>query len=221
MMARTRTRNLTGAITPWAQFHAYVLGSVIGIRWGKIDSKSGMGNDQLYGIVREYLTYATGDNEWKKLGILNAMRYKSAAAIKDDARSAFPSIFPRHRKARPLGVPDEVEEEVNFDPDKIEAWKERVREIKKEVAMSENALETTEDTGTTNTNASGGRSNTRVTVNFHIPEGVNPEELTLENYREVTQKRYRMTKDQKERGLSREDAFAESKALAVSQLGGN
>ncbi len=67
-----------------------------------------------------------------------------------------------------------------------------------------------------------GGSNTRVTVNFFIPENVDPNSLTLENYREVTGKRFRMTKDQaKVRGLSREDAFVESKALAISQLGEN
>lgn len=63
-------------------------------------------------------------------------------------------------------------------------------------------------------------SNNRVTVNFFIPEGMNPETLTLKNYRELTSKRFRMTKDQKEvRGLNRETAFVESKALAISQLG--
>lgn len=59
-------------------------------------------------------------------------------------------------------------------------------------------------------------------VNFIIPPGIDPAMLTLENYREVTNARFRMTKDQKDvRGLSREEAFAESKALAISQLGGN
>lgn len=65
------------------------------------------------------------------------------------------------------------------------------------------------------------RSISRVTVNFVIPEGVDPNAITLENYRKVTGTRYRMTKDQmKVRGISREVAFDESKALAVSQLGG-
>ncbi len=63
-------------------------------------------------------------------------------------------------------------------------------------------------------------TSSRVTVNFFIPEGVDPANLTLENYREVTTKRFRMTKDQfVTRGLSRKEAFVESKALAISQLG--
>lgn len=220
-MARARTKHLATTVTPVAQFHAYVLGSVIGIRWGKIAPNTGMGNEDLYGIVKEYLTYAYGEDEWKKLGILDAMRYKSASAIKDDARYAFPSLFPRHRKARPLGIPDEIsDEEVSFDPSKIEEWKERAREIKKEIAMSENATEQEATVEGTSTTTASSAPNSRVTVNFYIPEGVNPEDLTLENYREVTGKRYRMTKDQVERKLSRESAFAESKALAISQLGG-
>lgn len=65
-----------------------------------------------------------------------------------------------------------------------------------------------------------GGSNSRVTVNFFIPEGVNPADLTLDNYRELTGKRFRKTKDQEVvRSLTREQAFVESKALAVSQLG--
>ena len=56
-------------------------------------------------------------------------------------------------------------------------------------------------------------------TNFIIPPGMNPDDITLENYRKVTGHRFRMTKDQKEvRSLNREDAFVESKAVAVSKL---
>jgi len=219
-MARSRTRHLVGT-KPWAQFHAYVLGSVIGIRWGKHTPTSGMGNPDLYGIVKEYLTFAAGSDEWSKKGILDAMRDKSGLAIKGDARRAFSSLFPRNRKAKPLAVPDElVNVEVNFDLQLIEGWKERVKAIKKEFLMNENALAQEAATEDGNTVDSTGTSNSRVTVNFFIPQGANPADLTLENYREVTGKRFRMTKDQaKVRSLTREQAFAESKALAVSQLG--
>ena len=61
----------------------------------------------------------------------------------------------------------------------------------------------------------------RPLVNFVIPEGIDPDSLTLKNYYEVTKKRFRMNNDQaKIRQLSREEAFNESRALAVSQLGG-
>jgi hypothetical protein len=218
-MASTRLRHLDATVTPWAQFHAYVLGNVIGIRWGKVTQHTGMGNDALFSIAKEYLEYAAGDDEWRKLTILNAMRDKSAASIRDDARYIFPSLFPRHRKARALAVPDEISnEEVSFDPTKIETWKEQVREIKKEIAMSEDVLEqdVTED-GSEATKT--GTTNSRVTVNFYVPNGVDLADLTLDNYRELTNKRYRMTKEQKARNLSREAAFEESKALATNQLG--
>ena len=73
---------------------------------------------------------------------------------------------------------------------------------------------------TVSNNESTSNNSDRVTVNFMIPEGVSPESLTFDNYREKTGKRFRMTKDQfKVRGMSREEAFEESKSLAVSQLG--
>ena len=86
-----------------------------------------------------------------------------------------------------------------------------------ENAVASSATETTVPSSSVDTG-----TNSRVTVNFFIPENVNATTLTLENYRKVTGKRFRMTKDQaKVRGLSREDAFVESRALAVSQLGVN
>ncbi|MEE8113317.1 MAG: hypothetical protein V3T23_03075 [Nitrososphaerales archaeon] len=216
-MAKPHVAYGTPIVKPWAQFHAYVLGFIIGIRWGKFTSTSGMGHDGMYKIVREYLVYAT-DDEWKKKGILDAMRFKSGPSIKDDTRRVFRSLFPRNRKALTFGVPIELtDENVSFDQQRIESWKERVQEIKKEVTMSENATQEAaeeQDSGTDNA------GNNRVTVNFLIPPGTNPADLTMDNYREVTGKRFRMTKDQaKVRGLSREQAFDESKALAISQLG--
>lgn len=62
----------------------------------------------------------------------------------------------------------------------------------------------------------------RVVVNFFLPDGVDVDNLTIDNYREVTGKRFRMTNDQaKVRKLTREESFTESKALAISQRGTN
>jgi hypothetical protein len=197
----------------------------MGVRWGKHAPTYANSNDELKSILREYLAYACGDDEWTKGRILEAMRCKTGTAIKAAARKAFPSMFPRNKRARPLGVPDELSnEEVSFDTARIETWRRRVRAIKKEISMNENA--TTQETTEVSRppidrrppTDQGGSS--RVTVNFFIPEGVDPNSLTLDNYREVTGKRFRMTKDQaKVRGMSRVMAFAESKALAISQLG--
>lgn len=218
----------TPSIKPIAWFHAYVLCSVMGVRWGKHAPAYANSNDELKGILREYLVYACGDDEWTKGRILEAMRCKTGTAMKTAARKAFPSMFPRNKRARPLGVPDELSnEEVSFDTARIEKWGRQVRAIKKEIIMNENAT-TQEATEAPidrrplvdKSDSTEGGTNSRVTINFFIPEGVDPNSLTLENYREVTTKRFRMTKDQKEvRGLTREVAFAESKALAISQLG--
>lgn len=226
-MRRHLTKHLEAYITPWAQFHAYVLGNLIGIRWGKITPTSGMGNEELGKIVKEYLEYAAGDDEWKKRSILDAMRNRSGATIKDDTRYVFPSLFPRNKRARPFGVPEELEnEEVNFDPQRVELWSLRAKLIKQEINMNENAVaqETTEIGDARppiDRSGTGSGTNSRVTVNFFIPQGVSVADLTLENYREVTGKRFRMTKDQMSRGLSREVAFVESKALVVGKLGDN
>lgn len=210
-MSRFVKQHLEAYVTPWAIFHAYVLGNVIGIRWGKITSTSGMGNNDLGEIVREYLTYAAGDDEWKKRCILDAMRDKTSSNLKDYARHTFPSLFPHHKRARSLAIPEELKnEEVNFDLKSITTWQERARKIKQEITMNENALKEASDHDTDNAN--------HTVVNFHVPTGVNPVELTLENYRMVTGKRYRMTKDQKERGLSREAAFDESRSLVLKHL---
>jgi hypothetical protein len=194
---------------------------VIGIRWGKRAPTYANGNDKLSKILREYLTYACGDDEWTKGRVLEAMRLKTGTAVKADARQKFPSLFPRNRKARPLGVPDELkDQDINFDIACIEQWKQQVKAIKKEIIMNENATASAEvDTEVASTDTET-KSNSRVTVNFFIPEGVSPQELTLENYRELTGKRFRMNKDQAQvRSLTREVAFEESKALAISQLG--
>lgn len=214
-------------ITDVAWFHAYVAGSVIGLRWGKHTPTSANQHPGLNSILREYLTFTCGDNEWDKHRILEALRGKTGTALKRVAKRKWRSLFPRNKKARPLAIPTELleqGEEPNFDLARIEKWRDRVRTIKKEISMNEEATAAAETAAQeTNVDASpstdkGGSS--RVTVNFFIPAGVNPDDLTLENYREVTGKRFRMTKDQAQvRGLSREAAFAESKALAVSQLG--
>ncbi len=212
------------SIKPIAWFHAYILCGIIGIRWGRCVPGYANCNEKLNNILGEYLKYACGDDEWTKGRILEAMRHKTVTAIKTDARVAFPSIFPRNRKAHRLRVPDELSdiEQVSFNPTRIKQWQKRVKTIKKEIAMNENAVvqEVTETSQPSVNSSVKTTSNERVTVNFFIPTGVSISSLTLENYRELTGKRFRMTKDQsKVRGLNREEAFAESKALAFSQLG--
>lgn len=218
------TQLLYPSIKPIAWFHAYVACGVIGLRWGKFTSTSTYNSPALREVFVEYLDYACGEDEWTKGRIIEAARGLTATKIKQAARVKFPSLFPRNKRARPFGVPDELEgQEVKFDPDKIEAWKERVKAIKQEISMNENALVQEADTTGDSTKSDSAKSNSRVTVNFYIPQGVDVDSLTLENYLSITHKRYRMTREQKERvekgEITREQAFAESKDLAVKQLG--
>lgn len=221
----SRLQLATPYIQPLAWFHAYILCGVIGIRWGKHCPTYANSNTKLNDILHEYLIYACGDDGWEQRQILDAIRFKSKTTIKSDARRVFPSLFPRNRKARCLAVPKELNdvEKVSFDPKRIAIWRLKVKAIKKEIMMNENAVaqDATNVAQPVVDNSVNSNNSERVTVNFIIPEGVSPESLTFENYREQTGKRFRMTKDQfKVRGMSREAAFEESKALAFSQLGG-
>ena len=213
----------TPSITLTAWFHAYVLCGVIGIRWGKRGSYYANSNQSLYDILVEYLTYACKDDEWTKGRVLEAMRYQTMTSMKKSVRSHFPSLFPKNKRARSLEVPVELEDKnINFDHDLLEKWKQRVKAIKQEIAMNENAVaqeEAAEDIKPVKGEVSASNDNSSVKVNFFIPEGVDPVTLTVDNYRQVTTKRFRMTKDQfAVRGLNREEAFAESISLAIAQL---
>ena len=211
----------TPSITLTAWFHAYVLCGVIGVRWGKHGVYYANSNQALREVLVEYLTYACEDDEWMKGRVLEAMRYKTTTSIKAQVRDLFPSLLPRNKRARPTDVPTELKDkDINFNHDRLEQWKERVKVIKKEIAMSENVVTQEAVEAVTDSDSVNADANNRVTVNFFIPKGMDPATLTLENYRQLTTKRFRMTKNQAQvRGLNREQAFAESKALAVSQLG--
>lgn len=202
------------SIKPKAWFHAYVLCGFIGIRWGKFGPGFANSNVKLRKILTQYLVDACGDDEWTKGRVLEAMRYKTSIKMKRIMRHILPSLY-SGKRLRPLAIPEELKDEITvLNVDQIIKWRDEVRQIKKEIAMSENAVA---DQPTDNTSS----ANNRVTVNFFIPSGTDAESLTLDNYREVTGKRFRMTKDQKSRGLSREDAFAESRTLAMNNQGDN
>ena len=209
-------------IKPVAWFYGYVACTVIGLRWGKFNPSSANVHPEMNTILREYLTHTCQDDEWTKGRILEAIRGKTGTTLKHAARKLFPSLFPRGRRARSLAVPDELKDvDVIFDPARIEEWRLRVKAIKQEITMMNENTTEVESTEVTETTQPAARAPRKAKVNFVLPAGVDPESITLDNYREVTGARYRMTKAQKEAGLSREEAFAESKALAVSQLGGN
>lgn len=219
-------------------FHGFVLGNVIGIRW-TLKPTGGMGNNDLIKIVRQYLDFAYSDDEWGKnevLQIITSTRGQNKKLFK----STFPSMF-KNKRQRPLQVPAELEGQgIKFNIDFINELREQVSTIKKGLNMDSenttvNSTESNVSNGVdvtttrveatteseTNTRDRSASKTQRSTNNFTLPEGVSLGELTLDNFREKTGRRFRMTKQQKARfdnnEITREDAFNEF----ISQLGGN
>jgi len=209
-------------VTRETQFHAYILCSIIGVRYGRVMPSSATAHPVLGPILREYLSFAFPDKSDGRIRrVLDVMRHKSGAAVKKETRTAFPSLFPRNRKALSLRVPEELKDiDVNFDLAFIEALRSQVKAYKKEIAMNEETEVLGDEPQAEVVPAAEAAKPTKsaTKVNFYVPAGLDASTLTLDNYRELTKKRYRMTKDQAARKLTREAAFEESKALAV-QLG--
>ena len=200
---------------------------------------SGTAHPVLGPIMHEYLSSVfpkedENAQEWKKYRVLDAFRHLSGTAVKKETKKAFPSLFPKHRRALPLQVPEELKDndDVRFDLKFIHRLRDRVVEYKQELAMNEQVMNEQADgdrvspqfrdtaEALTLETPTETKAATPSKLNFLTPKGVDISALTVENYREVTGHRYRMTKDQTARKLTRADAFAESKALALTQGAG-
>jgi hypothetical protein len=176
------------------EFYAYVLGGFINVQWN-IET---MMNDPLKQVVKDYLNHLYPAEEYKKLGVLNAIRDRSRNQIKDVAKYKLPSLFVG-RAAWPLAQPKEAPG-AKFDIEFIYRLKHTVDELKeKEIAMEEQQKTQTQ------TSPQAPR--------FHLPAGVTPEQLTIENFRTLTGRRFRVTTEQQNRiaagTLTRDAAFAE------------
>lgn len=178
------------------EFYAYVLGGFVNVQWN-IDTMQTQGLNQ---VVRDYLFHIYSTDEWKKLKVLNAIRDKSRNQIKEVAKHKLPSLF-TVRAAWPLALPKEAPN-AKFDIEFIYRLKHRVDELKqKETAMDEQQKNTESQTQTPKA------------PRFHLPAGVTPEQLTTENFRTLTGRRFRVTTEQQNRiaagTLTRDAAFAE------------
>jgi hypothetical protein len=176
------------------EFYAYVLGGFLNVQW-HIDT---MQQPTLMRVVKDFLSHIYGKEEHKKLGVLNAIRDKSRNQIKDVAKYKLPSLFVG-RAAWPLAQPKEAPN-AKFDIEFIYRLKHTVDELKeKETAMEEQQKTQTQ------TSPQAPR--------FHLPAGVTPEQLTIENFRTLTGRRFRVTTEQQNRiaagTLTRDAAFAE------------
>lgn len=210
---RRRGTLIEGYIKPRAVFYGFILGYCIGIKWN-LAPNGGMGNPRLLELTRAYLTYVCGDDEWSKRQVLDVIRDKTRNQMRDVAVDEFPSLFPKGRQ-RPLQIPDELKgQEVKFDLDFIQKMKDSVESIKQEIAMSEE---------TTNEVAGAPSTTPRRTTTIVVPEGVDVNSLTLDNFQQITGKRFRMTKEQSVRAeagtLTRAQALEEFKKELASKPG--
>lgn len=214
---RGRVRVVEPHIKPPAVFYGYVLGYYLNIRW-TLAPTGGMGNPELYNLVRKYLIYTCGENEWVKRQVLDVIRDRGRNAIRDVAESEFPSLFSKGGRQRPLQIPEELKgQEIKFDLDFVNKLKDEVAIIKKEIAMSTEGQTDNEMEEGVDAESNAPKKSTTIVV----PEGVDVNSLTIDNFRQLTGKRFRMTKEQRAREqagqLTREQALEEFK---VNILGG-
>lgn len=216
-MAR-RARHLAGGalVKPVAVFYGYVLGYVIGVRWN-LSPTGGMGNPKMGLVVRKYLDHTCGADQWARLPILDVIRDRGRNAIRELAEDEFPSLFGVKGRQRPLQIPDELKgQDIKFDLDLITQLKDEVASIKKEIAMSTESTNEVTEEGVDTAPSTQKKATTIV-----VPPGVDVNSLTLDNFRQLTGKRFRMTKEQRAREqagqLTREQALEEFK---TNVLGG-
>lgn len=185
-------------------FHGYILSCIIGVKWN-LSPTGGMNNPKITQVARDYLSHAVGDNEWEKQKILSYIKDTSSVILRKQTKKAFPSLFNKVRR-KALTIPEELKDKnPTFDIDKINNLKNRVNKIKMEMNHMSNETETIQnevitqnDTETTNPTSSN-----------------NVESLTLENFMRITGRKFRVTKEQKQRIndglLTREGALEEYK----------
>lgn len=154
-------------------------------------------------VVKDFLSHIYGAEEFKKIAVLDAVRDRSRNQIKEMAKLKLPSLF-SVRAAWPLALPKEAPS-AKFDIEFIYRLKHRVDELKqKETAMEEQSNVPQEN----NETKTAGKA-----PRFHLPTGVTPEQLTTENFRTLTGRRFRVTTEQQNRiaagTLTRDGAFAE------------
>ena len=177
-------------------FYAYVLGGILDLQW---DVET-MTNPLLKKVVSDFLQYLYGENEWQKLKVLDGIRDKTRNQIKDEARIDLPSLF-QGKAAWPLALPKETPN-AKFDIEFIYAVKKLVEEIRE----GDSAMEQSD-------NAQPNPQTINKVPRILLPAGVTVDQLTIQNFREVTGHRFRVTTEQQNRinakTLTREQAFAE------------
>lgn len=175
-------------------FYSYLIGGIMDIQW----NVETMQNQTLFSIVKEFLNHLYGKDEWKKIHVLDAIRYKTRTEIRQETKRLLPSLF-IGKAAWPCALPKETPD-AKFDIELVYSLKNKVEELRKGDVMQEQ-----NDSGEAVTGAKAPR--------FHLPAGITPDQLTLDNFRTLTGRRFRITTEQKNRvdagTLTREAAFVE------------
>lgn len=72
-------------------FHAYVIRCIMRLEWGLGEGKA-MTDPALGELLRRYLEFVYGDDEWMKVRLLDILREQSYKEIKEGAIYYFPQI---------------------------------------------------------------------------------------------------------------------------------
>jgi hypothetical protein len=207
-------------------WHAYVIRGYANIPWNIYS----MCENKIMHMLKQYLAsvfdYKTEQS--KVMRILDIIRNKSRAEIKSEVRTYFPSLFVKKRPAYPLRVPDEFPE-VQFDQEAANKLATAYLDFKKPTGESEDMKKNTLEGG-------GNLTGVMIEVERLVPTGqktstgkdrkqrekmyIDASRLTLENFADLTGRRFRMSNGQISRlgtGLdARQMAFNEFLNEAVS-----
>jgi len=177
------------------QFYAYIIGGVLNIRW----NVNTMQNKEICDVIRDYLNSLDLD-KMTFSHILEEIKDKSRNQIKQETKRILPSLFVG-RTAWPTLLPKETPT-VKVNLEFIHQLKERIAQSQKEEPIMESQNQVNNDT-TLNEKA----------PRFHLPAGVNPDQLTPDNFRSLVGRRFRVTTEQQNRikagTLTRDQAFVE------------
>lgn len=206
------TRVISDGPSKTVMFHGYVLTCIIGVRWN-LSPTGGMNNTEITQVTKDYLSHVVGNDEWEKQRILSYIKDASPVVLKKRTRKAFPSLF--HKiKRKPLKAPDEIpEDELVFDIDKINKLKNKIQKIKEEMSDMNNETEMTQVETIEEVNTTNVTNNTSATSNEVEVSKI--QSLTLDNFKAVMGRRFRITREQRDRieagSLTREGALEEYK----------
>jgi len=203
----------TRQVNPAIIWHAYAIRSFVGYS----HNVHTMVDEQSFQLLKEYLNKSF-DNEWDKKLVLDILRDSRKRDIEQLVKTYLPSIC--KKRNRELVIPEEATEIIN---DHIEAARD-FRDSLQKLKMDRRELEV-ENITVNDTSLDGVMITvTRVQDGKKVDAQVNAGLLTLDNFRELTGRRFRVSQDQKQRlgdpkqnpGV-REEAFREFMAEAVAK----